>query len=322
MINAPEPQNSQRPTSPSQGHVTGQVSEPTPTSDVRLVETHSCRALIGFLPAPQALPILMGRGVNAGEDVAEHEQRIRLMADAVAQRPVHHWDCPEVELPQPLCDLIRSAPVVAAHMANLSWRPGAVDLRKVGAFQSVINLHGLDERIEGLSDDMESLLDFAIPTERRLQQIPVTGEQDRKSYTVSSANPNLRVVGSAVGPAEVTLVEGIPPINALAIQYFIAINPSFMQVVHFNGRWFLRDGYHRAGALLKAGISACPCLIVDAGDLTQLGLPDNAVPFDVLFGPRPPMLPDFWDGQVSAETTQPASRKVIRTRADEFPIAG
>lgn len=129
----------------------------------------------------------MGRSANPGENVSQNEQHIRGMAAAVTQRPVHEWESPEVGLSAPLSNRIRSSTLVAAHMVNLNWRPGAVDLRKVGAYQPTISLHALD---------------------------------------------------------------------------------------------------------------------------------------DVLFGPRPPMLADFWDDAVSARTTQPVSRKVIRTRADEFPIAG
>jgi hypothetical protein len=322
MIKAPESTNSRPPKSSAEGGITAQAAEAAPTSDATLVETHPRRALIGFLPTAQALPLLMGRGATAGEDLTQYEQRVRHMAESMARRPAHQSESPELDLPLPLRDRIMSSELVAAHLANLNWRPGAVDLRKVGAFQSSINLHGLDERVEGLSDDLECLLDFAIPTQRQPQQIPVAGEQDGKSYTLSSANPNLRVIGSTVGQADVTVVDGIPPIKVLAIQYFIAINPSFMQVVHFNDHWFLRDGYHRAAALLRAGITTCPCLIVNASDLSQLGIPDNPVPFDVLFGSRPPMLTDFWDDEVSAETTQPVARKVIRTRADEFAITG
>lgn len=298
------------------------LAEPNTASNIALIETHACRALIGFVPVSQALPILMGGRTDPGQEVSHHEQHMREMSEAVARRPVHQWESPEVQLDEALSDRVRSAPLVASHMANLNWRPGAVDLRKVGAYQPTINLHGLVERIAEVSDDMDFLLDFAIPRERHLQQLPVSGEQRQHSYTISSANPNLRVVGSSVGQAEVALLEGMPPINAIAIQYFVAINPSFMQVVHFDGRWFLRDGYHRAAALLQAGISMCPCLLVNAVDLSQFGMPDNHVPYDVLFGPRPPMLTDFWDDAVSAESTQPVVRKVVRTRADEFPIAG
>jgi hypothetical protein len=124
----------------------------------------------------------------------------------------------------------------------------------------------------------------------------VSGEQGQHSYTLSSANPNLRVVGSGVGQAEVNTVEGLPPINALAIQYFIALSPSFMQVVHFNAHWFLRDAII-APALLRVGITICPCLMVEAKDLSQLAIPAGGVPFDILFGKRPPMLTDFWDDQ-------------------------
>jgi hypothetical protein len=52
-------------------------------------------------------------------------------------------------------------------------------------------------------------------------------------------------------------VSGGPPIFGFAV----ALNPSYMQVVHYRGRYFLRDGYHRAYGLLSRGITVVPAFV-------------------------------------------------------------
>ena len=45
----------------------------------------------------------------------------------------------------------------------------------------------------------------------------------------------------------------------------------FFEVALYRDRWFLRDGYHRAYALLKAGIFKLPAVIVQARTRAELG---------------------------------------------------
>jgi hypothetical protein len=147
MIANPEVEDLQglEPVAMNKSDAQPQAPAPPPSPDVTLKETYPCRALFGFLPPAQRLPLLLGRGVVPGEDVTEPEQSIRRMTEAVSQRPVHSWESPEVALLLELAERITGAPLVAANMGGLCWHPGAVDLSKVGAFQSLINLHGLDE---------------------------------------------------------------------------------------------------------------------------------------------------------------------------------
>jgi hypothetical protein len=42
----------------------------------------------------------------------------------------------------------------------------------------------------------------------------------------------------------------------------------------------------------------------------------------MLSGPRPPRLIDLWDDEVASNIRQPAIRKVIRVRDEEFVVAG
>jgi hypothetical protein len=44
--------------------------------------------------------------------------------------------------------------------------------------------------------------------------------------------------------------------------------------------------------------------------------------YETMFGPRPPRLIDFWDDEVASDIKQPAIRKVIRVRGEEFVVAG
>jgi len=44
------------------------------------------------------------------------------------------------------------------------------------------------------------------------------------------------------------------------------------------------------------------------------------LPYEILFGERPPMLTDFLDDAVSVSTNQKATRKVVRITAEEFLV--
>ena len=95
----------------------------------------------------------------------------------------------------------------------------------------------------------------------------------------------------------------------------------FVQIVEYQGRWFVRDGNHRCLGLLRRGVDRIPCLFIRAQDAQQFGgtAPDH-IRGEILFGERPPFLRDFLDDHVSASATRPLIGKVIRIAAAEFSI--
>ena len=77
-----------------------------------------------------------------------------------------------------------------------------------------------------------------------------------------------------------------------------------IQVMQFGGRYYLRNGYHRAVGALAAGISEVPAQIIDgnqpaAVELPGLGLAGFSAAFSIM-QPRPALVADL-AGEASVE---------------------
>jgi len=201
------------------------------------------------------------------------------------------------------------------------WRLAAVDLSKVLAFQKTVRLPGLDERILEAKEDPKALLELCLPSEEPEVPLVWAPDADGKGYTLSSFNPNFRVYEVMPGTATVPSMPGSEPINRNAIFVTYGAPPSYLQVASYRGRFFLRDGYHRAVALLRAGVNEVPCVLVKATNLSQVfTAAGNFLTEDVMMGERPPFVKDFVDDNVSADGDMIEIRRVIRIRGDEFVL--
>jgi hypothetical protein len=72
---------------------------------------------------------------------------------------------------------------------------------------------------------------------------------------------------------------------------------NLVQVMQFNGRYYLRNGYHRVVGALAAGVQQLPALIIDGNhpaevEMQNMGSGGFAVPY-VMGLPRPPLVSDF-----------------------------
>lgn len=67
------------------------------------------------------------------------------------------------------------------------------------------------------------------------------------------------------------------------------------QVRHFQGKYFLFNGYHRIADVIRLGVTEFPCLVVDAFSPADLLIPDQRFfSFGYLNGlARPPLVSDF-----------------------------
>jgi len=101
----------------------------------------------------------------------------------------------------------------------------------------------------------------------------------------------------------------------------------FFEVAQYAGRWFLRDGYHRAYKLLQAGIFQLPAVIVRARTLEELGAAQPRFFSEaILLSEHPPFVSDFLDEDLTIEYDR---RPIIKTLcitmeesiASPFPIA-
>ena len=93
---------------------------------------------------------------------------------------------------------------------------------------------------------------------------------------------------------------------------------SYVQVAGFNGRYFLRDGYHRAYGLLAAGIYYAPALVQDFAAFEEVQMPIGLLPPPTYLGSRPPLLTDYLDNDVATDTQVPIMSKMVVLQALEL----
>jgi hypothetical protein len=169
------------------------------------------------------------------------------------------------------------------------------------------------------ADDLQALFQLTAP-EYKVTARATIKDDATLSYTMASENPNLRVGGMAESEVMVATPSGAQmPLHIFG--YFATYGGPWMQVARLQGRWFLRDGYHRAYNFLKHGIDRVPCVVVSAGSLTDLGFVRvGFVGPEILLGDRPPRVGDFVDANLAITGSIIPVRKVVRIRAEEFVI--
>ncbi len=277
------------------------------------------RALLGWLSDQEAVTALLGRNPIPGEEIGPQLAVAAQCRSSVRARSAYQPADPVLRREFSGLDDIRSRQDVISNLGPLNWRPAVVDLRKVLSFQKVIQIDGLEERLGDLSDD-RSLLELCIPTHQPAPPIGAFTDQDGKGFTVSSFNPNLRIAAGQIGDAQVSQGPGLSPVKMQAITLLVFMGASFLQVVRYKDRSFVRDGYHRAAGLVGRGVFEVPCIFIEANSFEEVAAMRGAFSYEVLYGDRPPGLVDFWNDTVSRAIEQPAVRKVIRVRGEEFVV--
>jgi hypothetical protein len=279
---------------------------------------HAGRALTAWLTDDEAAVALLGRAPVKGDDLGPVRTRVAQAREELASRPVFEVRSPvlQVDDRSALDELAERQDIVAAFSA-LEWRLEMVDLRLVQAVQKTINTERLAERVAPVVADPALLTEFCLPDKRSDAPIGIFTDPDKRGFAISSINPNLRIVGTNVSAADLSTPGG--PVEVQAVTFLVNFGSSFVNVARSEGRYFLRDGYHRAAALLRAGISRVPCVVFDADPMSEPLVPGTDIfSGEIRFGDRPPLLTDFFDPTVSDEIAQPATRKVLRIRGEEF----
>jgi hypothetical protein len=187
-------------------------------------------------------------------------------------------------------------------MRGLDWSVGIVDLRQLLAFQRrlVFDDHFFQGEVPS-PDDWHALVALAFGP-----PVPITYHSvssNNLELLLQSENPNLRILTSADG-------------NQLPFQ-FHAGSP-FFEAAEFRGRWFLRDGYHRAYRLIRAGVTHFPAAIVRARTFAELGpVQPWFFPEETLFDAQPPCVIDFLDDHLTIEYNRPRLFKTLRVTIEE-----
>jgi hypothetical protein len=194
--------------------------------------------------------------------------------------------------------------------------PALVDLRRTCSCQSRIYTEHSGQHVADVDvSDIPAMAEVTMP----LGTPPVVApqfDQEQQAFVTDLANHNLRIIGAFGG-----LAADAPQPGTYNLGFQVRVIASFVQVVSVQGRWFVRDGYHRSVGLLQRGAGYVPVLVKEDIGLGELKLP-GMLPFEVFMGDRPPLLPDFLDGSVSASVHLTAARRVVVVQASEVSISG
>jgi hypothetical protein len=195
-------------------------------------------------------------------------------------------------------------------------------LDRICSFQPVIFTDSAASRVGTHdADDLVGIAEVSLP---RTQPQAIRAQYDplRKSWIIASANPNLRILTHVMLRVS-NAPDGslrLDPNGVPVLGFGVAIGESFMQVGRFQGRYYLRDGYHRALGFLLRGIKRVPVFVRDVPVSESLA-PAGMLPEQSYLGSRPPQLRDYLDDDVSSDVTLPASQKLIVIEGLELSLA-
>jgi hypothetical protein len=286
------------------------------------IALRSTRVLLGWLPEQEALLQLLGRNALPQDNITAIKEQIDRTRTAVQARPKTEPADPVVQGDRDLLDQIAARPDVRASFTDAPWRIEWVDLTRILSIQKLITTEGLDLRVGAVQDDPAAIAELCLPANQPASPLGGFMDQDGLAITISSLNPNLRVVSAQPHEALVATSPELPPQKMQAITFLVNLGASYVQVAEYQGRYFLRDGYHRAAGLLHAGVSHIPAVVIDAPTFRYVVPTPGLFDHEIAFSDHAPLLTDFWDDSVSAEARQPAVRKVIRIRAEQFAVQG
>jgi hypothetical protein len=196
-----------------------------------------------------------------------------------------------------------------AEYEGLDWTLGIVDLRRLLAFQRRLVFGARRHTSPTLQqDDWAQLISFTVGPQRSTEHRLVrnrssTGDLD---ITLHSSNPDLQV--------------RLSPNTEPGFQLPLSLHGGspFFEVAELRGRWFLRDGYHRAYGLLQAGVHRIPAVVIHTRTIGELGATEPwFFSEELLFSERPPRVMDFLDEALVLRYERTALRKVIRIRVEE-----
>jgi len=174
-------------------------------------------------------------------------------------------------------EAIRADPLFTQSFGRTPHRFCYVDPTAVIALQTSI-----EPRSDSVPKTEDALLEFALPRTwdipAELSFIPPNGP-----IQILSSNPGLQGLSIEMDQHSGKVMLSVPK------------HLNLVQIAHFNGRYFLRNGYHRVADALQSGITEFPALVFEAFSPDEIGIAGAGM-FNlgyVLNLPRPPLVQDF-----------------------------
>lgn len=259
------------------------------------------------------------RGVDRGPISATDLQNAALKGRrSLADREAYALESPIV-MEQARCAnglfVARTESVAASgEFDGLDWELAMVDLGKLIAFQRRIGFSvGENNLALGRTATFDELLEFAVPSTPPSLRVLICAGRDGSGLTIRTLSPNLRLRFN-------TAPDHGPYSDLAHVRLLVHSGSPYMEVASYGGRWFLRDGYHRAFRLLRRGIRHVPAVVMHAKTLAQLGaMKARFFAEDVLFSARPPLVTDFLEDDLTLRYLRIDRERIFHVLIEEQP---
>jgi len=268
------------------------------TSELDSVHYSDWLALFGFFPESEALRYAQLPNENPADASARLSEKLQRAREVVSKITGRASIKPKVrKLGQEHAERVarlQAEPTFNEHLigmksSDFSW----VELRKLKAFQPFLNLEYVDRLVESAPEptDQEGTVAFCLPLRsERLPAEVLTGfNPNSNTFVISSGNLDLRVVGNFASEDQAS--------GRKLVGFAYDFGLPQISVAEYKGGFFVKNGYHRAFALLKKGHEYLPCLTVSTDTFQATGgqLP-GFFPVDLILSDQAPLLADFLSG--------------------------
>jgi hypothetical protein len=205
-------------------------------------------------------------------------------------------------------------PEYRAAFPDGTWAPALVEIGQLIPVRLSLDLESAREFGTTDLDPADPL--SALPicfAPRAAARFDVDTDRAQESITVSAADPGLTVMGLRYtrqgenGPLVVSFMIGAPP--------------PLVVVLRHGGRLFLSSGAEPVFHLMQRGFTRLPCVVRDVASLSHIVVPDaTGFRAAALLAPRPPLISDFADEELSVVAPGRSMRRVVRIRPDLFDV--
>ncbi len=251
---------------------------------------------MGFIGQDAAISLVKSQGIVLGPDTETVlSEQIAKAVDYVGSLSGRRNLTPEIrEIPSGLFNdrqqKLVAEPTFQEHLTGMDHHSFAlVEVAKLHAFQPNLNLEyveNLKKTAPSLSD-VGGLLRFCLPTQDEVAESAALGGFNpvTNTWTLTSENLDLRIVGSFTGK---------DANNRPFFAFAYGRGLPQLSVVEYKGLYMIKNGYHRAYALMEKGHKFIPCILVKTDNYGLTGaIGQGFFNIDLMTSDKSPLLGDF-----------------------------
>lgn len=259
----------------------------------------SWKFLAGFVGETDSWTYLSGQGIQLTPDEErDAKASIKRAVDYVTSLPPRGELSPRIRpLPSEHRDHISQLEAeptfseIRQGAVSVEW--GLVEIGNVRCFQQNINSGYVAELTTRLPkpSDSAGTIRFCQPlsSERQKIALPIGFNQSTNTYTIVSENLDLRIQGNIGG--QTADPNGV---QRSFVGFMFGFGLPQIAVAEYRGKFVIRNGYHRALALLQAGHTEIPAVVVHCSSYQATGgAAPGFLPPDLVLSDRPPVLADY-----------------------------